>query len=873
MKRKFLSAVLAAAMVVSTAAAAGASQTAAADEVPDYGLPASTADGVILHCFDWSFDTIKENLPEIAAAGYTTIQTSPVQQPKDYGEWLNQEGQWWKLYQPLSFTIATENSWLGTKDELQSLCEEADKYGIKIICDVVTNHMANQDGNSYLTVCHDIKKYEPEIYAQKNDTFHQLKKGTDDDNKLEWIVCGELNKLPDLNTANPLVQERVTALLKECIDVGVDGFRFDAAKHIETPADGEYASDFWPNVTGAANEYAASKGVELYMYGEILNTPGKGRLTTDYTQYLDVIDNKMGDGTLAYVKTKNAKMVATALNYHYEYEDPANLVVWAESHDTYMDGKTYGATDAQIAQAWALVAARGKSHPLFFARPNELMGLAGDTSWKSTVVSEVNHFHNAMVGTDDTILNDGDLVAVQRGDRGIVIVNLGDSKEITLQTSGMKADDYVDTVTGKMFKVDASGVISGTIGESGIAVIYNDARQNPKVLFSEENTTFRRDSFSVTLTLENAEKGTYSVNGGEAVSFSGSKTVEIGSIAKVGETVTLTATASNVYNKTTTETHTYTKLATDHSGVFVYYDNSQTNFKNVYAYGYYEYIDDNGRKVQVAHDGQWPGTRMEYDAEKGLYVYEVPSDIPVGKGSVIITNAQGTGKFETAGMTIPAQVSVYDAKQKKLVDPNGVTLKYGDINSDGSIASDDALNVLRYSTGAAGDFTDAQIAQADVDLDGSVTSNDAFLVLRTSVGMTDAGNHTGEDFTFGGSSGDPTPTPTPTPAPSGTVFYAINSAGWIFRDGCKLWLMNNDTKETVEMTKSDPTSDDSKYSYVDLPAGWTNISLHRTQWNMTVEESEGDPAYSVWNCGTIPEGKNAYSITDNGKGKFKSYTP
>ena len=35
-----------------------------------------------------------------------------------------------------------------------------------------------------------------------------------------------------------------SALLKECIDAGIDGFRFDAAKHIETPEDPNFASSF-----------------------------------------------------------------------------------------------------------------------------------------------------------------------------------------------------------------------------------------------------------------------------------------------------------------------------------------------------------------------------------------------------------------------------------------------------------------------------------------------------------------------------------------------------------------------------------------------------------------------------------------------------
>lgn len=43
-----------------------------------FGLTQKTADGTILQCFSWSFNTIKDSLEDIALAGYSTIQTSPV---------------------------------------------------------------------------------------------------------------------------------------------------------------------------------------------------------------------------------------------------------------------------------------------------------------------------------------------------------------------------------------------------------------------------------------------------------------------------------------------------------------------------------------------------------------------------------------------------------------------------------------------------------------------------------------------------------------------------------------------------------------------------------------------------------------------------
>ena len=77
--------------------------------------PAPLEDGIgpILHCWNWSLKNIEDRLPSIKAAGYTAIQTSPLQPQKDFyagGYWKNE---WWKLYQPLGFEIATYNNALG----------------------------------------------------------------------------------------------------------------------------------------------------------------------------------------------------------------------------------------------------------------------------------------------------------------------------------------------------------------------------------------------------------------------------------------------------------------------------------------------------------------------------------------------------------------------------------------------------------------------------------------------------------------------------------------------------------------------------------------------------------------------------------------
>ena len=123
-------------------------------------------DGNILQAFNWKYSDIKDNLSGIANSGFKAVQTSPVQQPKNGGP------MWYSFYQPVSFSIGT-NSPLGTKAELQELCEEAAKYDIAIICDIVFNHTANiadgeleEDGTP--KVSPEVETYEPYIYQHRN---------------------------------------------------------------------------------------------------------------------------------------------------------------------------------------------------------------------------------------------------------------------------------------------------------------------------------------------------------------------------------------------------------------------------------------------------------------------------------------------------------------------------------------------------------------------------------------------------------------------------------------------------------------------------------------------------------------------------------
>lgn len=828
--KKIASLVVASALLTSSfaaitsvnAAEVDSAQTASADST----LRDKVGDGVMLHAFNWSYNTIKENLPAIAAAGYTTVQTSPVQQPKDYSTSGDVTGQWWKLYQPISFHIA-EESWLGTKDDLKSLCDEADKYGIKIICDIVSNHIANADEARPDTVSNQVKKYEPEFY-KKRKTYTRTYKGDANDSSVQAVVQGHVSKCPDLVTNDTAVQGYIINLLKECIDCGVDGFRFDAAKHIETEDDGEYASDYWKNITTSASSYYTQKtGDDLYIYGEILNNCGADRSYSSYTKYINVTDNRTGDAVLYNVTRGKA---STATNAKYKSGVAAsNAVLWAESHDTYEGSSgssgysnTSSVSDEDVVKAWAIVASRKDSTALFFARPGTALmgGVSTDTTYKSTVVSEINKFHNLFVGQSEKLGSSGNIAYVARGTSGIVLSNCkGTNASVSISGTGLADGKYTDTVSGAEFTV-ANGVLTGSIGKTGVAVVYNGTT-TPKAINSVESGSFRGDTMTLTLGLENATSGTYCLDDSTPVKFTGTTSIRIGSDYKPGETITLTVTATDGV-KTSSMVYKYTKSTAQESGVYVFF-NPATQKGWSAPYQVYIY-DETTNKGTVYKNANWPGEAMTLDPATGYYYYEVPKsssisadeddenqapsdfDLSTSANTRVIISEKGgeqypgrtdtpislngsskafsltkAGTWEDTTLT-PTKVEIEATDVTKgsaaepttkpvsptqpttaqpATEPSGNAV-YGDVNGDGDITIVDATLVQKHVAQLETLSADKQIL-ADVNEDNTISVVDATLIQKYIVQLKDWGR-TGDVY----QAEQPT-TPEPTTAEPTTV--------------------------------------------------------------------------------------------------------
>ncbi|MDP4119859.1 MAG: alpha-amylase family glycosyl hydrolase [Bacillota bacterium] len=749
--------------------AAGTTNTTASSTytVPNYGLATNVQDGVILHCWNWSYNNIKNFMPQIAAAGYSAIQTSPVTQPKDfYYNGVNYsnvgtpngtggtDGNWWKEYQPVSESIDDNGlSWYGSKADFVNMCNVAHQYGVKVIVDIVANHMGNIKGwiNNISDVSPQVGQYcNPALltdatYWHNNSLQVWMSDGRQD------LTQGTLG-MPDLNTQDKRVQNMILNLLDECVDAGADGFRFDAAKHIETPQDdASFASDFWPTVLNGVKAHSPRP---LWFYGEILNTVGTGFSINNYTQYMSVTDNATGDNRRNDIRYGNA---GSAANSGMSY-DPKKTVLWDESHDTYMGGgSSYLATDTMIKQTWALVATHEYATALFFARPyystqilnsdgspissktspQTMMGDVGTMTWCDPSVSAVNNFHNYFIGKSESYGSSGHVVYNVRGNAGIVLDKLDGPGAVSVPCGSMPNGTYTDQVTGNTFTV-SGGNISGTIASSdGIAVVYNRTAM-PTSSISVPGGNFSTDTLSLTLGLKNATSGTYQINGGAVTPYTDGTQITIGSGVAYGSSIVVTMTASDGTN-TITEPFTFTKAAAATiatvaptspstgptsppatlpvgTGVNVYFDNSTSSWSNVYCYVYNSSSDTYKT---------WPGEQMT-SLGNNIYGYNIPAAY-ASSGKVLFSNGNGSqipGSGQP-GLALSGQNMIYQ---------NGSWSIYNSSTTSPTTAPTNPLTttptVAPTNAPTVTPTTAPNVVRGDANCDGVCSLKDATLIQK-----------------------------------------------------------------------------------------------------------------------------------------------
>ncbi|MUV90169.1 DUF1939 domain-containing protein [Halapricum sp. CBA1109] len=362
----------------------GAASTAAVGAGALSGSGAAVGANAAYQYYHTDWTQIESDLSTIADAGYDSIQVPPAQKSKlsksdreyDDEKWQTPAG-----YQPINHK--SFDSVFGTEAEYASMVQEAHNQGLDVIADAVMNHMAAGVG------------YDAFPYFSEWD-FHN--EGAIDYSDPESVEDGDLVGLPDLKQESSYVRGQLQDYLQKYADLGVDGIRFDAAKHMPEWFFSDYATQ-WADDNG------------LYKVGEVLNGDPAvcdgyaqtGMSVTDYPLYYTMKEDAFNqDGDLraldngGYVD-QNAFGAMTFVSNHDsrppQYERMAYAYILTYEGYPRVYSHRIGVNDGDInnllwirqnlAGGPAVTRHSGRDLYVFEREGNLLVGLNRTGSWKS----------------------------------------------------------------------------------------------------------------------------------------------------------------------------------------------------------------------------------------------------------------------------------------------------------------------------------------------------------------------------------------------------------------------------------------------------------------------------------------------------------
>lgn len=690
------------------------------------GLTEQVEDGTILHTWCWSYKTVKENISEIAAAGFSAVQVSPISLCKVGGKNIN--GGWYWHYQPVNYEVFG-NYQMGTLEDFQAMCDEAHRYGLKVIVDTVINHCTS-----------DYSAIDPDITGGfDGQAFHDH--STHSHPKADWSEFDRyeetqypLSGLYDWNTQRQDVQDYLKNFLKKCVEYGADGFRFDAAKLIELPDDtsavygDDFASDFWTEIL----ENGAS-----FQYGEALQEGGKH----EYNQgadgksgYDDSDTSRLGAyQSLSFTKPdgQTQKFFTTASYYGFRVREcisEGNLqadyigdflmpkgatvqqtVTWVESHDNYCNNASYNQiNDQQVIQGWAVLAARAGGTPLFYSRPNnssaanpwgdDVIGPVGSDLYKNPQVVALNYFGNEMGDDAPEYLSNphGNTQAlmIERGTKdfgGSVIINTADTDLVLdgVAVQAMADGVYTDQAYGGSFRVE-KGKLYGTVKAGMVAVVYrsqiaqdNKTAFRPEVSLSASTQEFLSPTITVTVNLRGCTRGAYQVDGGAWVDCQNGTTLTFGENMSADDSVALNVVGYDGNGNQIAQTEAvYTKRVA-HGQTIAYFDSrAYPQWDDLYVYAY----------SNSGNNGGWPGVKPE-DMGNGIYRYVLPFALESASGLHIMWTNNGTKTDGVAELPMQPRTSMIYKADRTWAAYEGGTACVGLSHSGGNVKENFSVTI------------------------------------------------------------------------------------------------------------------------------------------------------------------------------------
>ncbi len=232
----------------------------------------------------------------------------------------------------------------GTEDDLKELIDLCHSRDVKIILDLPINHTAKTHqwftlfANAHMAGDTESPYYDYYTYADKPQpgrTFGQIS-GTS-----EYYECNFSGSMPELNFDNDVVRMEVLDIATYYLDLGLDGFRFDAAKYIYFGEDTRSAQ-FWdwylgelrkvnPDLYTVAEVWSGDAATYPYFSsGNCFNfsmAAPEGKITEfsrggDVTKFTDYVE-----GYLKNIKGRNPEAMLVSFISNHDMDRAAGFVL------------------------------------------------------------------------------------------------------------------------------------------------------------------------------------------------------------------------------------------------------------------------------------------------------------------------------------------------------------------------------------------------------------------------------------------------------------------------------------------------------------------------------------------------------------------
>lgn len=453
-----------------------------------YENPACDGKQVIVQLFEWKWTDIALECERfLSHAGYCGVQISP---PNEH--LLDTRGNeplypWWIRYQPISYKVHSRS---GTEEEFTDMVHRCNAVGVRIFVDAVVNHMAgtgrsgvgsggtpfDSDALDFPGVPFEAQDFTPKDICPSFDG--NVNNYGDPDNVRNCYLSG----LADLYGATERVRSAVGDYFSHLVDIGVAGFRVDAAKHM-WPEDLQAMMD---RTSDLNVDQGFPAGTRPFFFHEVIDRNDGAVLVNEYYGMGRVTEfhycQKIAWGI------QNPDQLAGVYDPGWGMADPDKALVFVDNHDNQRGHGGAGDTlthkfphDYRLGVAFTLAQPYGYARIVssYFFGDDSDMGPPSNTdhSTANVVINSENQceggwvcehrwesiykmvrFRNAVASAQswDNYFCDGNVVAFSRGNLGFFAFVKYGTLDQNFQT-GLPAGTYEDVVSCQQVTVAADG--------------------------------------------------------------------------------------------------------------------------------------------------------------------------------------------------------------------------------------------------------------------------------------------------------------------------------------------------------------------------------------------------------------------------------